>query len=108
MGAPTEQGKCQRHRRRESMCNPCNSDWDNRPHKTEGHAWFCDCGKCMGDGNESQWHRMCQPHPNCPQTGGWWPADHDPYWTCSGVDCEAHKGYQRSNEPARTGPPPWV
>ncbi len=31
---------------------------DQRPFKTEGHAWYCDCGSCMQDGGHSQSQRL--------------------------------------------------
>lgn len=100
---------CTRHLLKETRCNDCHAVWDHRPNKTEGHTWFCDCGSCLGDGNEAQWHRMGQPHPNCPQREGhWWPADHAPWWTCGGWDCPDHVGYTRDAQPAPVGPPPWI
>jgi len=54
------------------------ADWDNRPHKTAGHAHFCDCGDCRQDGNEHQNHRLRQPHPCVKLDGQWWPEGFDP------------------------------
>lgn len=60
---------CSRHRLLEPRCNDCHAKHDDRPNRTPGHAWFCDCSQCEQDGNESQWHRMLEPH-SCVRLNG--------------------------------------
>lgn len=42
----------------------------NDAQKASGHAWYCDCPGCAGDGGEGQWHRLGEPHW-CGDA--WWP-----------------------------------